>query len=309
MTSALILAVAAAAAAHSQTAESIRAAGEKAFLAPVGAAPVEAAFVPAVHPLGGTALLRERLKGFVVAAHQGGFFGAWPNTMAAFEDARLAGVDVVEMDLRASADGVAVVYHDDDLFRWTECRGRVQEKTLAELKKCRFRNSASAQIPTFEEVLDWSRGRVVVDAEFKDVESIAPALELVGRRGAYPWTYFQVQGDRRKYARARALDAEVALLFAVTSRESLDWVLGLRDDQLLIVEVDERTRTPENIAAIHAAGKLVTEDSWHFSPPIFPYELVTAACWVAYINGIDIAVSNRPSSCVCQRNAHVKKTL
>lgn len=296
----------------SQPMESVKDAGERSFLAPAG--PIVEASCPTPIPMGtdtvrALAALRERLKGPVAAAHQGGLFGATPNTIRAFEDARLAGIDVVEMDLHASADGVAVVYHDDDLSRWTECRGHVREKTVAELKQCRFRNSESAMIPTFEEVLDWSQGRVVVDAEFKDFESIAPALDLVRRREAYPWVYFQVQGNRQKYVRVRALDAGVALLFAAPTREALDWVLSLKDDFLLIVEIDDPTRSRENIAAIHAAGKLVTEDAWHLSSRITPFELFASACGAAFEMDIDIAVSNRPSSCVGQRNARIKNPL
>jgi len=45
-------------------------------------------------------------------AHQGGR-GLWPeNTLFAFARARNLGVDVLEMDLRVTADGELVVVHD-----------------------------------------------------------------------------------------------------------------------------------------------------------------------------------------------------
>jgi glycerophosphoryl diester phosphodiesterase len=247
------------------------------------------------------AALRRRLRAPVAAAHQGGQIGGtWPNTLTNFEHARLAGVDIVEMDLHTTSDGVVVVYHDHELSNLTDCTGTIEAKTFAQLRACRFRLRWGSVIPTFDEVLAWSAGRVVVDAEFKDFESIAPALALMRQHGAQAWTYFQTQHNREKYARARAADASAALLYVVATQDDLAWSLSLRDDALLIIEVDERMRSPATISAVHAAGKLVTEDAWHFST--VPYEIAGSACTQAYAAGIDIPVSNRASGCAEQRD-------
>jgi glycerophosphoryl diester phosphodiesterase len=72
--------------------------------------------------------------GVLVIAHQGGD-GLWPsNTRYAFERAVALGVDVLEMDVHASADGALVVIHDDTVDRTTDGRGAVVELTLAELQ-------------------------------------------------------------------------------------------------------------------------------------------------------------------------------
>ena len=68
-------------------------------------------------------------------AHRGGA-GLWPeNTLYAFERAGALGVDVIETDVRATADGELVVFHDDGLERTTDGAGRVGSLTLAELKR------------------------------------------------------------------------------------------------------------------------------------------------------------------------------
>jgi len=70
----------------------------------------------------------------LVIAHRGGK-GLWPeNTLYAFERAAKLGVDVVEMDVRASSDGVLVVLHDSSVDRTTGGHGRMAEKTLSEVK-------------------------------------------------------------------------------------------------------------------------------------------------------------------------------
>lgn len=70
----------------------------------------------------------------LVIAHQGGEGLRPSNTMAAFEHAMSLGVDVLEMDIHSSADGVLVVIHDATVDRTTDGTGRVQDLTLAQLQ-------------------------------------------------------------------------------------------------------------------------------------------------------------------------------
>src|SRR5829696_5003203 len=68
-------------------------------------------------------------------AHRGGA-GLWPeNTLYAFERAAALGVDVIETDVRATADGELVVIHDEGVERTTDGMDRVGSLTLAELKR------------------------------------------------------------------------------------------------------------------------------------------------------------------------------
>jgi glycerophosphoryl diester phosphodiesterase len=70
----------------------------------------------------------------LVMAHQGGN-GLWPdNTQYAFERAVALGVDVLEMDVHSTADGVLVVIHDSTVDRTTDGTGPVHDLTLAEIK-------------------------------------------------------------------------------------------------------------------------------------------------------------------------------
>ena len=69
--------------------------------------------------------------------------GAIENTAAAFS-AALAGGYGMETDLQISADGEAMVYHDDALGRLTEGSGRLAEMTAAEIKAVRFQGERGA---------------------------------------------------------------------------------------------------------------------------------------------------------------------
>ncbi len=70
-------------------------------------------------------------------AHRG-FSACYPeNTMAAFEAAAKLGFEYLETDVRATRDGHVAVFHDDTLERMTGARGRIEDLSLAELRKLR----------------------------------------------------------------------------------------------------------------------------------------------------------------------------
>src|SRR5690242_20566049 len=71
----------------------------------------------------------------LVIAHRGGA-ALWPeNTLVAFRNAVALGADVLELDVRATADGRLVVVHDATVDRTTDGRGAVATLTLAEVQR------------------------------------------------------------------------------------------------------------------------------------------------------------------------------
>ena len=71
-----------------------------------------------------------------------------------------------ELDLRAAKDGVAV-FHDSDLGRMTARGGRVSEMPLAELRRITLAKTGET-IPSLEDVLDLTNGRVPLMLEIKN---------------------------------------------------------------------------------------------------------------------------------------------
>ncbi|NDE88792.1 MAG: glycerophosphodiester phosphodiesterase [Micrococcales bacterium] len=69
----------------------------------------------------------------VVLAHRG-FTPPVENTLGAFQHGLGAGADYLETDVRATADGIAVLVHDADLVRLTGSKKRISELTHDELK-------------------------------------------------------------------------------------------------------------------------------------------------------------------------------
>ncbi len=93
------------------------------------------------------------------------------NCRAAFEAAVAAGHGI-ELDVQASRDGEAVVFHDYDLERLTGEKGRLRERTAAELQKILLKG-AGETIPTLIEIVHLVDSRVPLLIEVK-----APGLKV-----------------------------------------------------------------------------------------------------------------------------------
>jgi glycerophosphoryl diester phosphodiesterase len=114
----------------------------------------------------------------LVFAHRGGCALGPENTLAAFDRGIAAGADGLELDVRLSADGIAVVHHDAMLDRTTNMSGPIASVTVEQLKRAdaayHFRDGGTfplrgqgVNVPTLADVLRrYPEVRVIV--EMKD---------------------------------------------------------------------------------------------------------------------------------------------
>ncbi|HKM87562.1 MAG TPA: glycerophosphodiester phosphodiesterase family protein [Xanthobacteraceae bacterium] len=91
--------------------------------------------------------------------------GIIENTAAAVRAAIEAGYGI-EVDLQISADGEAMVHHDDVLGRLTDGAGRLDRLSAAELKRVAFRGSAERMM-TLGDLCDLVGGRATMLLELK----------------------------------------------------------------------------------------------------------------------------------------------
>jgi glycerophosphoryl diester phosphodiesterase len=87
------------------------------------------------------------------------------NSLGAFQAACAAGYGI-ELDVQLSADGEAMVFHDDDLERMTGQAGKVSDYTAADLGQMRLKGS-DERIPTLREALVEVGHRAMVHVELK----------------------------------------------------------------------------------------------------------------------------------------------
>lgn len=88
------------------------------------------------------------------------------NSRAAVAAAVAAGYGI-EIDLQLSADGVAMVFHDETLDRLTAERGPLSVRSAADLGAIRLTGAAEG-IPTLDQILALVAGRVPLLIEIKD---------------------------------------------------------------------------------------------------------------------------------------------
>jgi glycerophosphoryl diester phosphodiesterase len=136
-----------------------------------------------------------------VLAHRGLALTAPENSMPAFEAAVRAGVTHLETDVRPTADGVLVVFHDDRLDRLTELTGPVAGVRWLELRDAGLRG---APVPLLADVLAaWPGLRVNVD--LKADGAVEPFVDLVRSTGAADRVCTASFSERRRRAAVRRL--------------------------------------------------------------------------------------------------------
>jgi glycerophosphoryl diester phosphodiesterase len=91
--------------------------------------------------------------------------GIIENSPSAFAAAAAANY-AIECDLQITADGEAIVHHDETLGRLTDGSGRLDATTAAELKRVAFRATADHMI-TLGELCDLVAGKVTLVIELK----------------------------------------------------------------------------------------------------------------------------------------------
>lgn len=96
------------------------------------------------------------------------------NSLSAFRRAVENGF-AIENDIHLTSDGEVVVFHDDDLHRMCGVDGKIEEKTLSELKALTLAGTEE-KIPTLAECLNVIDGKVPLLIEFKATSGSPRAL-------------------------------------------------------------------------------------------------------------------------------------
>ncbi len=179
-------------------------------------------------------------------AHRGGAAVGDENTVEAFGRAIGLGYRYLETDTHATADGVAVVFHDDTLDRMLGRPGRVADVRWAELAGPRV--AGATAVPRLDEILDaWPQARFNIDV--KSDAGVSPTLDAVRRTGAQD----RVLLASFSTARLARIRAEVGPTVATS--------MGMRE--VAAVWAGARRRTPDGVVAAqvpvrHGPVRIVT---------------------------------------------------
>ncbi len=120
----------------------------------------------------------------IAHAHRGNSGPAPGNTRPALEQAIAAGVDMAEVDVRLSRDGIPVLIHHPTLEHTTNGKGRVDEHSIRELRQLDaggWRGPQFAGEPPLSlyEGLELARNRVALNLDLKTEQAIPAIIRAV----------------------------------------------------------------------------------------------------------------------------------
>jgi glycerophosphoryl diester phosphodiesterase len=190
--------------------------------------------------------------GVRVVAHRGGaLLGPPENTLPAIEKAIAVGADLIEIDIRQTADRHLVLMHDETVDRTTDGTGRVDQLTLAEIRRLKVSHpgGATIRVPTLDEALRVMRGRIDPDLDFKEGD-VEPLLDVVRDVGLVRQSTMHASWDRCR--QLSALEAGIRIRPTADFPQQVPHLV--RQLRPAIVNLDWHAVTEEAVRLAHLAG-------------------------------------------------------
>ncbi|MFV0144724.1 glycerophosphodiester phosphodiesterase family protein [Empedobacter falsenii] len=119
----------------------------------------------------------------MVVAHRADWREAPENSIWAVKKAMEKGVDMIEIDIALTKDSVLILMHDQTIDRTTNGKGKPNEYTLNQIKEFVLKDGSGSRtemkIPTLEEVLDITKGKILInlDKGFNYIDLVYPILK------------------------------------------------------------------------------------------------------------------------------------
>jgi glycerophosphoryl diester phosphodiesterase len=238
----------------------------------------------------------------VIVAHRGASSTRPENTLTSFEEALRLGARIVELDVRLTRDGVAVVMHDPTVDRTTDGTGGVAELTASEVTALNAGTPDSPEpVPTLADVLRLASGHAAVALELKHLPG-EPGYDGASRAELVRATHEEIERtgfegpalilsfDYLALADSKAVAPDVPTGFLTTD------VLPTRDALHMAVEGAHQMVLPgtralapagaDFVEAVHGAGLRV--GTWTVDEP---GEVRRYLEW-----GVDAVASNDPET-------------
>lgn len=202
---------------------------------------------------------------FVVVAHRGDHTQAPENTLLAYKNAIKNGADYVEIDLRTTKDSQLVIMHDASLLRMTGINAKVKDCLYDSLKNLQVRDTnhpewGSQKLPTFNEVLQLSKGKINIYLDFKEASVLQAYQAIVANNmEQHVIVYINHPQQLIDWQRiAPKMPLMISLPQKVTSKAMMDSVLTKYPIDILDGNYNEYT--VETIQAAQAKGVPIWAD-------------------------------------------------
>lgn len=170
-------------------------------------------------------LFDNKSKYVTIVAHRGDWRKSPENSIKAFESCIEMGADMIEIDVRKTKDNELVVIHDNTLDRTTNGKGKISDKTLAEIKNLRLRAGHGAvtrhSIPTLEEVLLLCKDKVLINID-KGYDYFEQVHKLLVKTGTLDQVVIKGGGNYEKVKQQNGKVLDEVIYMPIVNLNSKD---------------------------------------------------------------------------------------
>ncbi len=193
----------------------------------------------------------------LVAAHRAAHAVYPENSIAAMKEAIRLGVDIIETDIRETKDGVLIIMHDKTIDRTTSGKGLVAEKTYAELQQVFLLHNGkptSEKIPTFKEVLELVKGKVMLDIDYKaEGKRAAKSTAKLLRKTKMEKQSLFFLYDYKDAPALRRMNKKIQFMTRAYSREDVDGIFN-QGIKVPVIHADDKFYSDSLMGVIRGKG-------------------------------------------------------
>lgn len=190
---------------------------------------------------------------FVVCGHRGAMGHATENTLASIKKGIELKADMLEIDVYKIKTGELVVFHDDDLDRITNAKGKIEDYTFDDLRKVLV--SGKHQIPTLQEVIEIIDKRVVLNIELKGTNTATDTYRIIEEYKKKGWRnkdFFISSFRIGELQKMRSLSTKIAIGL-LTYKEPIESIIKTgKNLEAQAINPYYKTLTAENVAVMKA---------------------------------------------------------
>lgn len=173
----------------------------------------------------------------LVASHRATHNVYPENSLEAIRKSIEIGVDIIEIDVKVSKDGIPFLMHDRTMNRTTTGKGDPEELTWEELQQFFIVNKGertSLKIPTLEDALELADGKILVDLDLK-TDRIKEVMEIVKRTDTKEIVFF-FDSDYDVLSRVQAADKEFMIMPRAYSTAQADSAITVFDPPVVHID-------------------------------------------------------------------------
>lgn len=192
----------------------------------------------------------------LVAAHRATHNVYPENSLEAIQESISLGVDIIEIDVKVSKDGVPFLMHDHTLDRTTTGKGEAEKFTWEELQEFFIVDkgkNTKLKIPSLKHALDVAYGKILIDLDLK-TDKVDEVIHVVNKTSTKDFVFF-FDSEYHGLSRIHQVDKEFMIMPRAHSVQQVDSAIKLFDPP--VIHIDFSFYTEECVEIIQSSNARV----------------------------------------------------